>query len=58
MHYKWLLAVISIILIGIIFVMMNTKESYSNFNYNDGFNRNSKRKRSCGNYHIKSYNLV
>jgi len=58
MHYKWLLAVISIILIGIIFVMMNTKESYSNFNYNREYNVNRKRKRSCGNYHIKSYNLV
>jgi len=58
MYYKWLVIVFSIILIGILFVMMNTKESYNEFNYNGEYNGNRKRKRSCGNYHIKSYNLV
>lgn len=58
MCYKWLVIVISIILIGILFVMMNTKESFNDFYYDGKFNGNSKRKRSCGNYYIKSYNLV
>jgi hypothetical protein len=61
MYYKWLLIMISIILIGILislFVMMNTKESFNDFYYDGEFNGNSKRKRSCGNYYIKSYNTI
>lgn len=35
--------------------MMNTKESFNNFYYNGKYNGNRKKRRSCGNYHIKSY---
>lgn len=54
-NYKLLVVIISIVLIVIVFVMIKTKEGFNNIDYNDGVNRKTKRKRSCGNYHIKSY---
>jgi hypothetical protein len=54
MNYK-LIVIISIVLMVIVLVMIKTNESFNNIDYNDGVNRKIKRKRSCGNYHVKSY---
>jgi len=55
MIYILLSVIISIVLIGMVFIILNTKESFNNIDYNNGINRKTKRKKSCGNYHIKSY---